>query len=133
MSDFLKPLEISQTGMQAQKLRMELISANIANADTIMTKEGSFYKRQTPVFEAIVDEEGANSGVMVKDVVKEESQGVPRYEPQNPYADAKGYVKGPDISIVREMTDLIGAQRAYEANLAVASSVKSMLTRTLDI
>jgi flagellar basal-body rod protein FlgC len=133
MSEFLKPMEISLSGMQAQKTKMELIAANVANSDTIMTKEGGFYKRQTPVFESIVDEEGRNAGVQVKEVTQENSNGVLKFEPNNPYADAKGFVKYPEISTVREMTDLISAQRAYEANIAVASSVKNMLSKTLDI
>jgi flagellar basal-body rod protein FlgC len=133
MSDFLKPIEISQSGLQAQKTRMEIIAANIANTDTVMTKAGSFYKRQTPVFESVVDEENMNSGVKIKEVAQEDSQGVPKYEPANPYADSKGFVKYPDISMVREMTDMISAQRAYEANLVVISSAKAMNARTLEI
>ncbi|MGD0566187.1 MAG: flagellar basal body rod protein FlgC [Candidatus Goldiibacteriota bacterium] len=133
MSGFLKPMEISVSGMQAQKEKMEIIAANVANSDTVMTKEGSFYKRQTPVFESIVDDEGKNSGVQVKEIMQEASNGVLKYEPNNPYADQKGFVKYPEINTVREMTDLISAQRAYEANIAVASSVKNMLSKTLDI
>jgi flagellar basal-body rod protein FlgC len=133
MSDFMKPLEISQSGMQAQKARMELIAANIANSDTVMTKDGSFYKRQTPVFESIVDAENNNTGVRIKEVIKEDTAGEMKYEPGNPYADPKGFVKYPEISVVREMTDLISAQRAYEANLAVASSVKAIDSKTLEI
>jgi len=133
MSDFLKPMEISLTGMQAQKMKMELIASNVANSDTIMTKDGGFYKRQTPVFETMVDDEGRAAGVKVKEVVQEPSDGVQKFEPNNPYADSKGYVKYPDISTVREMTDLISAQRAYEANIAVASSVKNMISKSLEI
>jgi flagellar basal-body rod protein FlgC len=98
-----------------------------------MTQDGSFYKRQTPVFETVVDGENMNAGVQVKEVVNEDSQGVMKYEPGNPYADTKGFVKYPDISTVREMTDLISAQRAYEANVAVISSAKAIYAKTLEI
>jgi flagellar basal-body rod protein FlgC len=133
MSKTLNPIEIAGSGLKAQKMRMELIAANIANVDTILTKEGSFYKRQTPVFESVIDSESRIAGVRVKEIVAEQSQGILKYEPQNPYADSNGFVRYPDISIVREMTELISAQRAYEANLAVASSVKSMMSKALEI
>jgi flagellar basal-body rod protein FlgC len=133
MVDFLKPIDISMSGMDAQKSRLEIIAGNIANTDTVMTKEGTFFKRQDPVFETVYDEENNVAGVKLKEIQPEASDGVLRYEPGNPYADKTGHVRYPDISIEREMTDMVGAQRAYEANLAVATSAKSMLIKTLDI
>lgn len=133
MSKILNPIEIAGSGLRAQKIKMEIIAANIANVDTILTKEGSFYKRQTPVFESVVEGESRIAGVRVKEIITEQSEGILKYEPQNPYADSQGFVRYPDISIVREMTELINAQRIYEANLAVVSSVKNIMSKILEI
>ncbi len=129
---FLTPIEISMTALDAQKRKLEIIAENIANADTVMTPSGTFYKRQVPVFEQVLDNEGVK-GVKITEIKTEESEGVLRYEPSNPYADSRGFVKYPDINIVTEMTEMISAQRAYEANLAVAGSVRSMVAKALEI
>ncbi len=131
--ELFKILNIPQSGMQVQKLKMEIISNNIANIDTVSTTDGSFYKRQTPVFETLLDEEKNPIGVKVKEIIKEQSAGIFKYEPDNPYANEKGYVQYPNISISREMTDLLTAQRIYEANLVVFNSFKHIINKTLEI
>lgn len=127
-------LNIPHSGMMAQKLKIELISENIANSDTIMTLDGDVYKRKTPIFEEIYNfEKNSFEGVKVKSIIKENSEGILKYEPNHPLADKNGYVKYPDINIIRELTDLINAQRAYEANLAVFNSIKSIINKSLEI
>lgn len=129
----INPLDISLSGMNAQKTKMEFIAQNLANTDTVMTADGSFYKRQAPVFEEVLDMEGNPGGVKIKEITKENAAGALRYEPGSPYADKTGFVKYPEISSSKEMSELINAQRTYEANIAVVSSIKSMLNKALEI
>ncbi len=139
--DFLG-LDISASGLTAQRLRMDIIASNIANANTTRTPEGGPYRRKVVIFEEQLKDaigeltpwsSGEAKGVRVSGIV--ESKEPPRlvYDPAHPDADERGYVAMPNVSVVKEMTDMISASRAYEANLMVMNLARTMLNRTLDI
>jgi flagellar basal-body rod protein FlgC len=137
--------------MSAQRTRINVVSANIANAKTTHTAEGGPYKKQQVVFEDVLLASGkktnsndvqatnnANSdislrGVGVKSIIQSDAKPVMRYEPAHPDANEQGYVAYPDINPVIEMVDLIEATRSYEANVASFNTHKNIDSKTLDI
>jgi flagellar basal-body rod protein FlgC len=148
---FFDGYNVSTSGMSAQRTRINVVSANIANAKTTHTAEGGPYKKQQVIFEDMIlasgkktntnDVESTNNknsdlslrGVGVKSILQSDSKPVLRYEPSNPDADEKGYVAYPDINPVVEMVDLIEATRSYEANVASFNTHKNIDSKTLDI
>lgn len=133
-----KSIDVAGTSLTAHRLWMDTISQNLANVNTTRTPEGGPYLRRVPVFQQILDEIGsdgkAKGGVKVAEIAKDESS-APRmvYQPDHPDSDDEGYVAMPNVSVVREMADLMVASRAYEANLAVTDSAKNMWNGALDI
>jgi flagellar basal-body rod protein FlgC len=129
-------LDIASTGMAAQRLRVQLISSNIANSETTRTKEGGPYRRKDAIFES--QDMGfsgamANAGVRVASIQASREPFMTRYEPNHPDADANGMVSYPNVNPVEEMVNLTEASRAYEANIAVVRSAKTMATSALEI
>jgi len=134
---------IAASGLTAERLRMDTIANNLANANTTRTPEGGPYRRQVPVFAPILDRamrrggspSGSFSGGGVQVVGVPTDPAPPRlvYDPQHPDANADGYVEMPNVHVVKEMVDLITATRAYEANIAALNSAKSMAQRALEI
>jgi flagellar basal-body rod protein FlgC len=133
--------EISASALTAERLRMDLISNNIANVNTIKTKEGGPYRRQVPVFSQVLENEINAQGIVVSrpggvQVTKIKTDGRPPrlvYDPGHPDANAQGYVAYPDINVVTEMVDLIGASRSYEANVTAFNAAKDMFRAALDM
>ena len=148
---FFDGYNVSSSGMSAQRTRINVVSANIANAKTTHTQEGGPYKKQQVVFEDILlatnkktnsnEVERNNNmnsdislrGVGVKSIVQSEAKPVMRYEPAHPDANEQGYVAYPDINPVVEMVDLIEAMRSYEANVASFNTHKNIDSKTLEI
>ena len=123
---------IAASALRAQQGRMRIIAENLANADsTSKTPGGDPYRRQAPVFEA-TNIAGAK-GVKMSKVQGDQTAFRQEYEPGNPSADAKGYVKLPNVNSLVEALDMREAQRAYEANLNVIETARSMDMRTLDL
>jgi flagellar basal-body rod protein FlgC len=134
MSDFLSSLKIAATGLTAQTARMRVIAENIANADSTGKTPGEDpYRRRIPTFEAVMDPDTGGETVQVGRVAQDMSDFESKYEPGNPAADNKGYVKYPNVDPLIESVDMREAQRTYEANLNVVTTTKQMLSRTLDI
>ena len=134
MSDFLASLRIAATGLHAQNARMRIIAENLANADsTGKTPEEDPYRRRIPTFEAVMDAEVGGNIVEIGKIALDQSDFVSRYEPGHPAADARGYVRYPNVNSLIETMDMREAQRSYEANLNVVTVTRSMLGRTLDI
>jgi flagellar basal-body rod protein FlgC len=132
MGDFLSSLKIAATGLHAQSARMRVIAENIANADSASTVPGGDpYRRQSPVFQPT--EVPGGTGVVMTDVTDDPSPFRMDYNPGHPAADASGYVKMPNVESLTEALDMRQAQRAYEANLNVIDTARSMQSRTLDI
>ena len=148
---FFDGYNVSTSGMSAQRTRINVVSANIANAKTTHTLEGGPYKKQQVVFQDILlannkktnsnEVETTNNknsdislrGVGVKSIVQSDAKPVMRYEPAHPDADEKGYVAYPDINPVVEMVDLIEAMRSYESNVASFNTHKNIDSKTLEI
>jgi flagellar basal-body rod protein FlgC len=127
-------LSISSTGMSAERLRMDVIAENLANADTTRTAAGGPYQRQEVVLEQAAPSFGeVLGGVQVAGIVGDPSPPRMVYDPGHPDADKNGYVKMPNVNPVSEMVDLITAQRGYEANVTAMSAAKQMFSKSLDV
>jgi len=127
-------LSISGSGMTAERMRLDVIASNLANADTTRGPDGQPYRRKEVVLEtqrgSFADVLG---GVRVAGVVDDPTPPRRVYDPGHPDADAQGYVSLPNVSPVTEMVDMITASRGYEANVQALNQAKQMFTRTLDI
>lgn len=137
---FFNSFHISASGLTAQRLRMDIISNNIANVDTTRTAEGGPYKRQMPVFAAnqpkfVLPTESTNIGSGVKVVGIKKDTAPPKliYNPEHPDANENGYVEMPNINVLSEMIDMIEASRAYDANVSALDTAKSMAMKALEI
>lgn len=137
---FFNSFNISASGLTAQRLRMDIISNNIANVNTTRTVEGGAYKRQMPVFAAnqpkfVLPTESPNVGSGVKVVGIKKDTAPPKliYNPEHPDANENGYVEMPNINVLSEMIDMIEASRAYDANVSALDTAKSMAMKALEI
>ena len=122
-------MDVSGSALKAERVRAEVVAANMANAETTRTADGTPYKRQHVVFRStMADAMSAHgavaNGVEVAGVVEDQSPALQRYEPGHPDADANGYVSYPDINPLTEMVDLMGATRAYGANASAPTGGK---------
>jgi flagellar basal-body rod protein FlgC len=166
MTGFFTGLNISATGLRAQRVRQNVISSNIANAETTRTAEGGPYKKQTVLLEADPTEsnqfflltnekikgrrtqeghvkipqpewpiarENIGSGVKVREIHQDQTEGKLVYNPNHPDANEQGYVAMPNVNVVQEMVDMITATRAYEANATAFNSTKAMLLKALEL
>ena len=126
-------MAVAVSALRAQQARMRIIAENIANADSTATVAGGDpYQRRTPVFQPKKLDNGF-TGVEMTQVRPDETPFGVEYAPGNPAADAKGYVKTPNVDALTEALDMREAQRAYEANLNVIDTARSMQVRILDI
>lgn len=139
-------MNISASGLTAERLRMDIITKNIANANTTRTANGTPYRRQVAVFksadnnisfsEYLKRSSGQGSkfgGVEVTAIQNDSSPYKKVYEPGHPDADESGYVLMPNVDIVTEMANMISATRAYEANVTALNGTKSMALKALEI
>ena len=134
MNDFNSSLNIAASGLHAQSARMTVIAENLANADSAgKTPTDTPYRRRIPTFQAVFDEAMGGTKVAIGPVAYDMSDFQSRYEPGHPAADAKGYVKYPNVDSQIEAMDMREAQRSYEANLNVISATRQMLGQTLSI
>jgi flagellar basal-body rod protein FlgC len=126
-------MAVASSALRAQQSRMRIIAENIANADsTSPTAGGDPYRRQVPIFQA-QKLDGGVDGVKMARVSPDSTKFKSEYNPGSPSADAQGYVKMPNVDPLIEALDMRDAQRAYEANLNVIETARSMDQRTLDI
>ena len=137
-------IDVSATGMTAQQLRMDTISENIANVNTTRGADGRPYRRKTVVFNeksyptfseslSMANKHNIGKGVKVTRIVEDPSEGRLVYDPAHPDANEDGYVTLPNVNTVTEMTNMIDATRAFEANVTVMNSTKGMAMKALDI
>jgi len=139
-------LDISASGLTAQRLRMDTISQNIANVSTTHTADGGPYRRKVALFEERVAPalyggymrtqlkgDNAGLGVRVARIFGDSAPFKKVYEPGHPDADADGYVSMPNVDVVTEMVNMISASRSYEANVTSLNTTKSMATKALEI
>lgn len=137
MSSFDAIKNIAATGMSAQRLRVQLAAANIANAETTRTPEGGPYKRKEPVFQVLPmgqTQDGVPvTGVAVSEVQTSKDPFISKYDPNHPDADATGMVQYPNVNPVDEMINLTEASRSFEANIAVVRAVRTMELSAQDL
>ncbi len=142
-------IDTAASGLTAERLRMDVISNNIANANTTRTERGGAYHRRYVVFEpreknkhgisfsSFMDKSmsklEAGEGVRAVMIREDDEQGPLVYDPGHPDANAQGYVERPNVNVVAEMVDMITASRAYEANATSINAAKSMVSKILDI
>ena len=137
-------LDVSASGMSAQRERAEILVENIANAETTRTAQGGPYRRRDVVFESspvstqFSSELGSQlstqaTGVRVSQVVVDTSEPNRRYMPGHPDADKDGYVLFPHMNPAQDMVDLLGSSRSYQANVSAISAVKDMIQRSIDL
>ncbi|MFN4033730.1 MAG: flagellar basal body rod protein FlgC [Fimbriimonadales bacterium] len=129
----ISTLRVSSSGLSAERLRMDLIADNLANANTTRAPDGQPYRRKVAVFQPITPTPRMPGGVQVAQIAADPTPPRLVYEPGHPDADANGYVAYPNVEIVHEMVDMITASRAYEANIQAFNAAKNMFLRTLDI
>jgi flagellar basal-body rod protein FlgC len=142
--DFFDALNTSSAALSAQRLRMNLISGNLANVNTTRTSQGGPYRRKEAVFAAqplnqsfkqiLADRQNNTiASVKVARVIEDRNPPVMKYDPQHPDADAKGYVAMPNINLMEEMVNMISATRGYEANVTALKAAKDMALKALEI
>jgi len=143
--DYFNSMNISASALTAQRMRIDVISSNIANAESTRSADGGPYRRRSVVFGEILndaisagrsenDSLTANFGGVQIDKISEDNSPFKRvYDPSHSDADAEGYVLMPNVNVLREMVDLINAQRAYEANVTAMSTTKSFAEAALRI
>ena len=147
---FFEAMNVSASALTAQRLRMDVISENIANVNTTRTNEGGPYRRKTVIFQEIQDtpfmsllrdatnDNGGRDapqgmGVRIAGIMQDETPGALVYDPAHPDADDEGYVRMPNVNVVQEMVNMISASRSYEANITAINTSKALMTRTLEI
>lgn len=133
MGDF-SSMDISASGLFAQRTRLDTIAKNIANVSTTRTENGGPYRRQEVLLKARSnDQQSTAGGVDVESIVESNEPAKVVYDPGNPDANAEGMVSMPNVNIMDEMVDMISATRAYEANIQAINAVKTMAAKALEI
>lgn len=139
MIQILTGIQNTSAALSAEQTRLDVISENIANANTTHGVDGKPYQRQVVVFESALQQAMSSDGsvqmppIQVARVEKDNTPPIKIYDPGNPDADANGMVATPNININEEMADLISASRTFEANLAVVKNDRAMASETLSI
>jgi len=133
--------------MSAQSTRLNTISSNIANAESVSSSEDKTYRARHPLFATVLqqgndfaasgslfsEQQDAGFGVSVLGVLEDQATLVPRYEPGHPAADKNGYVYYPNVNVVEEMADMISASRAFQTNVEVMDSARQMMLKVLTL
>ena len=134
--NLISGVDVTASALNAQKLRLDIVAQNIANAETTRTASGGPYQRQVVSFETeMIKQAGGQSlqTVRVSDISSDKTPGQQVYNPQHPDAGPDGMVQMPNVNLAYEMVDLITASRAYEANLSVAKNARNLAMKTLEI
>ncbi|HHB76987.1 MAG TPA: flagellar basal body rod protein FlgC [Desulfobulbus sp.] len=140
--DIFTTFNIASSGLQAQRIRLDTISSNIANVDTTSTPEGGPYKKKSVYFQStpipFADHLQSSmnkglSGVKVAKILEDKSPPQRVYNPSHPDAGKDGYVEMPNVNVLKEMTDMMSATRSYEANTTTVKSAKRMALKALEI
>jgi flagellar basal-body rod protein FlgC len=142
--DFMTAIDIGASGLKAERTHLNVISMNLANAKTTRTTSGGPYRRkevlfketdvETPFSKAMQTAQDRELKGVRADSIQNDNRPLKRvYEPNHPDADEEGYVSYPDINVVEEMTNMLSAMRAYEANVSTITTSKSMFTKALEI
>jgi flagellar basal-body rod protein FlgC len=137
--NLLDTLQVTASGLSAQRLRLQTVASNMANARTTRTEEGGPYRKQVPLFEAVRDDpfgsdlDRAMARVEVIGVIESDDPPVMVHDPGHPDADADGYVAYPNVNVLEEMVDMMTTARTYEANANVLDVTDNMANTALEI
>ncbi|MFI3211003.1 MAG: flagellar basal body rod protein FlgC [Peptostreptococcaceae bacterium] len=126
-------MRISASALSAERLRMDVISSNVANIQTTRTEDGGAYVRKIALFSENYDEKLGMLGVKADEIIEDDTPLRLVYDPSHPDANEEGYVEYPNVDILVEMTDLITASRAYESNVDTLTAQKNMISKALEI
>ena len=129
----LNIFEVTGSALAAQSQRLNVAASNMANADSATGPDGLPYRAKQVVFQLNAAPGAATGGVKVAEVTESDAPFKTVYQPGNPLADAKGYVKMPNVDVVGEMVNTLSASRSYQANVEVLNTVKSMMLKTLTL
>ena len=137
MIELIPSIQSTRSALDAERTRIEIVSQNLANANVTRSVDGQPYKRKQVVFETLVNNAGtnANSGSSIR-VSRDESDTRPFrevFKPDHPDADARGYVRYPNVNVHEEMVDLIASSRAFEANIAVVKNARQLAQQAMSI
>ncbi len=136
---------IAGSGMSAQSLRLNTVASNIANAETVSSSVDQTYRARNPVFATVFSQQGLGGGslfqpeqepgqgVEVLGIVESDAELQARYQPDHPMADEEGYVFYPNVNVVEEMANMMAASRAYQTNVEIMNTAKTMLQRVLTL
>lgn len=144
---FLKTMQISASGLTAQRYRMDIIAENLANIETTRTSTGEVYRKKYVVLESMKENAAVTfdeamrrasggttgAGVRIAEVGRDMSDLKVKYDPTHPDADEEGYVQLPNVDLTQEMVDMLSAYRSYEANITAFNAFKDMAVKTLEI
>ena len=142
---FLSSFDISASGLTAERQRLDIASENIANSNTTRTESGGPYRRKMVVlqevpstsfrskFNSLLNRTASKGGVRVTEIVEDQRDLQPVYNPDHPDANEEGYVMMPNVDLVKETVDGMSATRSYEANITAFNAMKLMAQRALDI
>lgn len=128
--------DIAASGMTAQSTRLNTVSSNLANADSVSSSAGGAYRARQPVFAAMLNDvfnESSDVKVKVLGIVESQEPLQQRYAPTHPLANEDGYIFMPNVNTIEEMANMISASRSYQANVEVVNTSKQMLMRTLSL
>ena len=137
--DFLTTFDISVSGLYAQRKRLDIIAANLANIETTRTQKGGPYRRKMVVmstkriksFDRVLNSQA--EGVKIDEVIEDKSPFKKVFNPSHPDANEEGYLYKPNVDLVVEMTNMVMAKRAFEANIAAIKSTRQMAIKALEI
>ena len=129
----LSVFEIAGSAMTAQSQRLNVVASNLANADSVTSANGQPYRAKHVVFSELAFGGATGSGVKVTGVMDDNSPAKQVHDPKHPLADAQGYVAMPNVSVVEEMVNMIAAARAYQNNVEMLNTAKTLMLKTLTI
>jgi flagellar basal-body rod protein FlgC len=124
---------VAGSAMSAQAQRLNVVSSNLANADSVTSSNGQPYKAKQVVFSAVPLANSVSTAVRVSEVVEDPNPPKMMYDPKHPLADEKGYVAMPNVNVVEEMVNMISASRSYQTNVETMNAAKTMLLKTLTL
>ena len=137
MSTLVDAIKASASALDAQRARMEVAVSNMANAESTRSADGQPYRRREVVLEATssqsMDGHIEAAGVKVKEILEDQTPFRQRYEPSHPDADANGFVAVPNVDVPEEMVDMLGAARAYQANLTAITLIRDTIQKALEL
>jgi len=129
---FFDTLKISATGLSAQRIRINTISSNLANANTTKGENGEPYRRKDVIFKTVLEGE-MKGGVKVDRIINDKKPFQLKFQPEHPDANEEGYVAYPNVNPIEEMVNMLEASRSYESNVTVMTTAKQLALRALDI